>query len=144
MKTPTVLETPCREWQGSRNLKGYGKRYVRGSGRAGRRSELIHRWVWSQINGPVPAGMLILHRCDNPPCFRYDHLFLGTSADNTRDMVEKDRGEGQFKNGQTHCIHGHPFDEANTYYHHASDGRLHRQCKACKNERNRRRRARKQ
>jgi hypothetical protein len=41
--------------------------------------------------GPIPDGMLVLHRCDNPPCCRPDHLFLGTNADNSADKVQKKR-----------------------------------------------------
>lgn len=41
--------------------------------------------------GPIPAGQRALHQCDNPPCIRPDHLFLGTQADNVRDMVAKSR-----------------------------------------------------
>jgi hypothetical protein len=36
--------------------------------------------------------MSVLHRCDNPPCCRPDHLFLGTQRDNVRDMFAKRRG----------------------------------------------------
>ena len=42
--------------------------------------------------GPIPKGMFVLHHCDNPPCVRPDHLFLGTAADNTADMMSKGRG----------------------------------------------------
>jgi DNA invertase Pin-like site-specific DNA recombinase len=52
---------------------------------------LIHRWVWEQINGPIPKGMVIMHTCDNPPCFLYDHLRLGTQAENMADMRAKGR-----------------------------------------------------
>ena len=41
-------------------------------------TQLLHRWVWEQVNGPIPPGMVVMHRCDNPPCFRLDHLMLGT------------------------------------------------------------------
>lgn len=54
-----------------------------------------HRLAWELANGPVPAGQFVLHRCDNPPCARPDHLFLGTAADNTADMRSKGRGGWQ-------------------------------------------------
>lgn len=55
------------------------------------RDELTHRYSWTLAYGAIPAGMSVLHRCDNPPCVRPDHLFLGTRADNVRDMYAKGR-----------------------------------------------------
>ena len=49
------------------------------------------RWIWEQVNGPIPNGLLVCHRCDNPPCVKLDHLFLGTPRDNALDMVRKRR-----------------------------------------------------
>ena len=46
---------------------------------------------WRQYKGEVPAGLQILHRCDNPLCVNPDHLFLGTQQDNVQDMVAKGR-----------------------------------------------------
>lgn len=114
----TVLETPCREWQGARNEHGYG--YLRRAGR----QWLTHRWVWTLMNGPIPDGMKILHRCDNPPCFRLDHLWMGTQADNVRDMIAKGRHPNPHR---THCPRGHPYDAANTHV----DQRGCRHCRAC-------------
>lgn len=77
--------TPCKEWQGSRDMAGYG--------RLGNR--LVHRMVWLYDNGPIPDGMMIRHKCDNPSCFNIDHLEIGTHEDNMRDMAERGRRKGK-------------------------------------------------
>lgn len=78
----------CWEWQGPRDRKGYGCCYP---GRfAG--SRLTHRFAWSTTHGPIPQGLFVCHKCDNPPCCNPNHLFLGTVRDNAIDMVRKGRG----------------------------------------------------
>lgn len=54
-------------------------------------SNYAHRAAWLAFKGPIPAGLMVLHRCDTPCCVNPDHLFLGTSQDNLRDMIGKGR-----------------------------------------------------
>lgn len=61
--------------------------------RIGSRKWLAHRLAWWISTGKQPdPDRLVLHHCDNPPCCNPAHLFLGTQADNMRDMIEKGRG----------------------------------------------------
>lgn len=55
---------------------------------------IAHRYSWQLHNGYIPAGMWVLHSCDNPPCVNPKHLFLGTCQDNIDDKMTKGRHKG--------------------------------------------------
>ena len=75
----------CWPWTAGHFDTGYGCAWHEG------RAQKAHRVAWMLTRGPIPAGLRVLHRCDNPTCVRPDHLWLGTAQDNTRDMVQKRR-----------------------------------------------------
>lgn len=52
---------------------------------------LVHRKSWEMVNGPVPEGLFVLHRCDNTLCVRPSHLFVGDTKDNMQDRDSKGR-----------------------------------------------------
>jgi hypothetical protein len=82
---------PCWIWTGKLTFKGYGSIYPGADFIPPRRTIATHRASWLLHYGEIPIGLWILHHCDNPPCIRPTHLFLGTAADNTRDMLAKGR-----------------------------------------------------
>jgi hypothetical protein len=85
----------CWVWSGSRSAGGYGQWLLEktplGNGRYSKRRIYAHRLSWELHRGAIPDGLRVLHECDNPPCVNPEHLFLGTMADNTHDMLAKGR-----------------------------------------------------
>lgn len=90
-----VVESGCHEWQAGHARGGYGKfRYPT-------KTVTAHRASWELFIGPIPKGQCVLHRCDNRLCVNLQHLFLGTLADNVKDMDEKQRRKTRAKLTET-------------------------------------------
>lgn len=87
--------TGCWNWTGSVNTKGYGKLKIWDRQELRRRFLGAHRVAYTTFVGEIPSGIQVLHSCDNPKCINPEHLFLGTHADNMRDMSNKGRGRGR-------------------------------------------------
>lgn len=113
---------PCWEIKGRKNQDGYGQ--IKHEGRY----MGAHRWSYTHHVGPIPKGLLVRHKCDNPPCINPDHLEVGTIADNMADA----RIRGGFSNRSSDHLKGernvhsimsderrkemkHYYDEGHTY-----------------------------
>ena len=83
------LDNSCWNWTGMKYTPA-GK-IVRGYFHIHGADWAVHRIAWILAHGPIKRNLCVLHHCDNPICCNPDHLFLGTRADNARDMFAKGR-----------------------------------------------------
>ncbi len=67
-------------------VTGYGSISIDG------RTKSAHRVAYAIFKGPIPAGLLVCHKCDVRSCVNPQHLFLGTYLDNNLDKIRKGRG----------------------------------------------------
>lgn len=84
--------TGCHLWTKGITGAGYPN-FWDGSHKLG-----AHRFAWSLVNGPIPKGLQICHRCDTPLCVNPAHLFLGTHKDSAVDSIRKNRQAGGERN----------------------------------------------
>lgn len=114
----------CHVWQRAKTRDGYGLMGVGGG-----KTAYVHRWVWEQVNGPLPAGYVVDHICFNSSCVRLDHLRPLGFLENSRRQRSALASE---------CQRGHAMTPENTYRRPADN---RRQCKTCKADRQRQWRA---
>lgn len=116
----------CWLWLGAYIRKGYGMFAI-----APKKVRLATH-VSLEMHGHLrpSARSIARHKCDNPACVNPDHLEWGTHQENFNDMVQRGRGRMNTTR-KTHCCRGHDLNQ--TAY---TRGNGYRQCRACDNERN--------
>ena len=109
----------CWEWIAGKGGRGYGNFWYTG------KTVNAHRFSYVLTYGEFDQSLQVCHTCDNPGCVNPEHLWLGTPKDNMQDKMKK----GRHVNPQilkTHCPHGHPYSDKNTYVY-----KNRRHCKKC-------------
>ena len=89
--------TGCWLWTGAvaNQNKPYGRIYAQGGNKS------AHRVSYEMFVGPIPDGLLVLHKCDMPSCVNPGHLFVGTDLDNAIDRNQKKRQARGSRHGQS-------------------------------------------
>ena len=80
----------CWLWNGTIGQDGYGEIYAFG------KRMPAHRFSYELFKDNIPENLCVCHKCDIPNCVNPDHLWLGTSAENTKDSVKKGRRDYLF------------------------------------------------
>jgi len=121
----------CWEWMGATNDSGYGTTRI--GGPSAPKTTYAHRLSYETHSGEkIPPGMVVMHKCDNPRCVRFDHLRLGTNQQNIQDRNGKGRTASGSSSGcgkKTHCPAGHEYSGYNLLVISGE-----RKCRECRDE----------
>ena len=108
------------------SLRRQGHQYVNlGKGN----SRYVHQLVLEAFVGTMPDGAVTRHLNGIPTDNRVENLAWGTHLENMRDTL---RHGTHYHANKTHCPHGHPYDEANTFVRRRADGGINRMCRTCR------------
>lgn len=110
-------ESGCWVWTSAFYQNGYGAFWLNG------KSRLAHRVAYEMVAGPIPDGLQLDHLCRRQACVNPAHLEPVTAQVNTL----RNSSPSAINARRVECIHGHPFDLANTYVYKG-----HRQCRTCR------------
>lgn len=94
--------TPCIETQVCKTNDGYGRQRYEG------KNQLSHRIAYIEHHGLTfedIKGLVVRHKCDNPPCINPEHLELGTQCDNIMDMIKRGRDRKTPQPGEMNAMH---------------------------------------
>lgn len=89
----------CHEWTKHRDKNGYGKISIKN------KPHSAHRVSYETYVGPIPEGLWVLHKCDNPICFNPDHLYTGDNKQNCKDRADRGRTLKGADNGNSKLSH---------------------------------------
>ena len=118
------MKACCHEWLAGCSKDGYGIFHPEN-----RLTVYAHRWAYERVRGSIESGKEIHHRCENRRCVRIGHLQKVTRK------THPDCGPA-INASKTHCPYGHPYSGENLIIRPRNGG-LHRQCRKCKDAKNR-------